>query len=123
MSLSVESFVDSKNSISSVEIPSVEDVLFSNLVLLGLDAETADKKYGFTLTPDMFRAPNVKALEAVLHYLLIRVSPEAKDVRDFFAPLGVQTVSLANKKIENLFCNSICADFSRLMANCGQKTV
>ena len=59
----------------------VENVLFSNLVLLGLDPEHAERKYGCSLTRDMFRAPNVKGMEAVLHFLLSQVSTEAKDVR------------------------------------------
>lgn len=59
----------------------VENVLFSNLVLLGLDPEHAERKYGCSLTRDMFRAPNVKGMEAVLHFLLSQVSSEAKDVR------------------------------------------
>lgn len=63
----------------------IEEVLFSNLVLLGLDSEVAEKKYGCCITRDMFRAPNVKGMEAVLHYLLLKCVPEAKDVR--FSPL------------------------------------
>lgn len=59
----------------------IEDVLFSNLVLLGLDNETCEKKYGCTMSREMFRTPNVKGMEAVLHFLLMRSVPEAKDVR------------------------------------------
>lgn len=59
----------------------VEDVLYANLVLLGMDIDNAEKKYGCPITPNMFHAPNVKAMEATLYFLLSKVSNEARDVR------------------------------------------
>lgn len=64
-----------------IQMPGIEDVLFSNLVLLGLDNETCEKKYGCVMSREMFRTPNVKGMEAVLHFLLLKCVPEAKDVR------------------------------------------
>ena len=60
---------------------SVEDVLLSNLALLGMDIDGSEKKYGCSISRDMFHAPNVKAMEATLHFLLTKASAEARDVR------------------------------------------
>lgn len=64
-----------------LQMPGIEELLFSNLLLLGLDPETAERKYSCTISPEMFRTPNVKGMEAVLHFLLLKSSPDAKDVR------------------------------------------
>jgi hypothetical protein len=67
---------------SSRSKASVEDVLLGNLALLGMDIDGSEKKYGCSISRDMFHAPNVKAMEATLHFLLSKVSQEARDVRN-----------------------------------------
>lgn len=59
----------------------VEDVFFANLVLLGMEIENSEKKYGCIIAKDMFHAPNVRGMEAILYFLLGKVSAEARDVR------------------------------------------
>ena len=81
MSTALETLGSIKEWQEASSIERVEDELFSNLVLLGMSPDLAEKKYGCTITAQMFRASNSKGLEAVLYYLLSKVSAEAKDVR------------------------------------------
>lgn len=81
MSTVVERAVSVERQQKEEKRPDFEDALFSSLLLLGLDPDFAEKKYGCSISREMFRTPNVKGMEVVLHYLLTRVSPEAKDVR------------------------------------------
>jgi hypothetical protein len=55
---------------------SMEKVFFNNLLLLGFDVQQNEKKYKIAFHHEMFRNPNVKGMEVVLHYLLNQMYPE-----------------------------------------------
>ena len=52
---------------------SVERIWFSNTLLLGFDAVQSEKKYRVAFSHDMFKNPNVKGMEVVLHFLLCQL--------------------------------------------------
>ncbi|XP_063679738.1 HAUS augmin-like complex subunit 6 [Bolinopsis microptera] len=53
-----------------------EHAFFSTLQLLQFNVFSADKQYKIQFKPDMFRVPNKKGLEVVLHFLLTKLDPE-----------------------------------------------
>lgn len=53
----------------------VERIWFSNTLLLGFDAAQNEKKYRMSFSHDMFKNPNVKGMEVVLHFLLSQLYP------------------------------------------------
>jgi HAUS augmin-like complex subunit 6 N-terminus len=54
---------------------SVERIWFSNTLLLGFDVAQNEKKYRIPFSHDMFKNPNVKGMEVVLHFLLSKLYP------------------------------------------------
>lgn len=54
---------------------SVERLWFSNTLLLGFDAGLNEKKYRVAFSHDMFKNPNAKGMEVVLHFLLSQLFP------------------------------------------------
>lgn len=59
---------------------SIEDAFFNNILLLGIECETIEKKYGCLVNKNMFKTPNKKGMEIILHFLLSKTSPELKEV-------------------------------------------
>jgi hypothetical protein len=54
---------------------SVERMWFTNTLLLGFDVSQSEKKYRMGFSFDMFRNPNVKGMEVILHFLLVQLFP------------------------------------------------
>eukprot|EP00026_Physarum_polycephalum_P001963 Phypoly_transcript_01967.p1 GENE.Phypoly_transcript_01967~~Phypoly_transcript_01967.p1 ORF type:complete len:976 (-),score=205.64 Phypoly_transcript_01967:29-2956(-) len=54
---------------------SVERFWFSNTLLLGFDAAENEKKYRVAFSHDMFKNPNLKGMEVVLHFLFSKLYP------------------------------------------------
>jgi hypothetical protein len=54
---------------------SVERFWFSNTLLLGFDAAQNEKKHRVAFSHDMFKNPNVKGMEVVLHFMLSQLYP------------------------------------------------
>jgi hypothetical protein len=59
----------------------MEATMFTNLLLLGIDAVEISKKYGIPIGPDMFKSANVKGMEVIFHFLFSCIDPKkAKEV-------------------------------------------
>ena len=54
---------------------SVEKMFFSNLLLLGFDTQQNELKYKIPFSHDMFKNPNVKGMEVIIHFLLEHLYP------------------------------------------------
>lgn len=54
---------------------SVERIWYTNTLLLGFDVAQNEKKHRIGFSADMFRNPNVKGMEVVLHFLLSQLFP------------------------------------------------
>lgn len=62
---------------------SVERLFYDNLLLLGFEPAALEKKYGATLDANMFKRSNPKAMEVVVYFLLLKISPDhTRDVRE-----------------------------------------
>lgn len=62
----------------------VERVWFNNTRLLGFNAAQNESKYGTSFSHDMFKNPNVKGMEVILHFLLSQLYPtRLNEVRTF----------------------------------------
>ena len=59
----------------------VKEAWFTNVLLLGFDAEEAEASYSTTFHPAMFDKSNVKGMEVVMHHLCTAIDPkESKEV-------------------------------------------
>ncbi|KAI0223947.1 hypothetical protein LSAT2_024989 [Lamellibrachia satsuma] len=53
----------------------VKQIFFTNLMLLGFDPTTMERKWRILFNKDMFDLPNKKAFEVVMYFLFERLSP------------------------------------------------
>ena len=60
----------------------VERAFWINMLMLGFDAELENQKHNITLGSEMFRGPNTKGMEVVMHFLLSLLDPKCKEVTD-----------------------------------------
>ncbi|XP_049847932.1 uncharacterized protein LOC126304987 [Schistocerca gregaria] len=63
---------------SSPFLEQVEQSFYTNMVLLGFRADPVFRELGYTVSPSMFQAPNMKGMEGVLYFLLTKIRPELK---------------------------------------------
>lgn len=54
----------------------MERLWFSNTLLLGFDVAQNEKKYRISFSFDMFKNPNVKGMEVIIHFLLSQLFPK-----------------------------------------------
>ncbi len=60
---------------------SVDQVFFTNILLLGFDPTTESKKHSIAFVPEMFKSPNVKGMEVISYFLFGKLNPkETKEV-------------------------------------------
>eukprot|EP01135_Chromosphaera_perkinsii_P006532 Nk52_evm4s539 gene=Nk52_evmTU4s539 len=53
-----------------------QELMFTNLVLLGLEPRRFQDKYGTSFGKDMFQNPNKKGMEVILHFLFSKIDPD-----------------------------------------------
>jgi len=56
---------------------SVEHVFFRNLILLGFDPANEKKRHNVVFSPEMFKSPNVKAMEVVFYFIFSCLDPSS----------------------------------------------
>lgn len=65
---------------AGLRLGGIESAFYSNLILLGINVDAIEKKYGCRISPTMFHGPNSKGMEIVLYFLLTKAVPSSKDV-------------------------------------------
>jgi len=53
-----------------------ETVFFTNVLSLGLNVSACAEKYRLKIEPTMFRQPNVKGMEVMMHFLFTVLDPK-----------------------------------------------
>lgn len=66
--------------VSNFDPKRMEKEFFSNIVMLGFDAEAERRRFGIVFSPDMFRRPNAKGMEVIFHFLICKHSPPTEEV-------------------------------------------
>lgn len=60
----------------SMEDMEANSLFFHNLLLLGFDPQRYEQKFQIAFHAEMFHKPNVKAMQVVIYFLLMKLSPQ-----------------------------------------------
>ncbi|XP_070543417.1 HAUS augmin-like complex subunit 6 [Ptychodera flava] len=80
-----------------------KEVFFTNLMLLGFEPAREEAKYRVQFTSDMFKVPNKKAFEVVMHFLFKKLDPvmAKEQFRDCWPVTDKKQEQLFRKNVNN----------------------